>query len=60
MVIKLFQHFSELTTEDEENRKPGRRRRQVASSVPTTNQHKYETQNYISLNRMHTIQTIGI
>jgi len=34
-VIKSFQYFSELTTEGEENRKPGRRRRWVASSVPT-------------------------
>jgi len=34
MVIKLFQHLSELTIEDEENRKPGRRR-WVASSVYT-------------------------
>jgi len=34
-VIKSFQHLSELTIEDEENRKPERRRRQVASSVPT-------------------------
>jgi len=34
MVIKSFQHFSELTTEDEENWKPGRRR-WVASSIPT-------------------------
>jgi len=35
MAIKSFHHFSELTTEDEENRKPGRRRRWVVSSVPT-------------------------
>jgi len=35
MVIKSFQYLSELTIEDEENRKPGRRRRWVASSVPT-------------------------
>jgi len=50
-VIKSFQHFSELTTEDEENRKPGRRRRWVASSVPTQINVAtyYETENlYIS------------
>jgi len=26
MVIKSFQHLSELTTEDEKNRKPGRKK----------------------------------
>jgi len=34
IVIKSFQHLSELTIENKENRKPGRRR-WVASSVPT-------------------------
>jgi len=46
MLIKSFGHFSELTIEDEDNRKPGRRRRWVASSVPTqinisTMRHKF-------------------
>jgi len=34
MVIKSFQHLSELNTVNKENRKPGRRR-QIVSSVPT-------------------------
>ena len=33
-VIKSFGHFSELITEDEDNRKPGSRR-WVTSPVPT-------------------------
>jgi len=60
MAIKSFHHFSELTTEDEENRKPGRRRRWVASFVPTQININTMRQIYISLNRMHTIQTIGM
>jgi len=58
-VIKLFRHLSELTIENEENRKPGRRRRWVAGSIicTYTNQHTYyETEKFIYLlcNRMRT------